>query len=442
MKIFLRITLFLLALSFGLLASVHAGEFVPRFGFKAESRSNVTRGNNIGSTRPVTADTLVEPYVGFLFTESVDKINSEINFQLDHQQYLDNSFSAQNFFTIDGFLDYEIVPGRFNWATEDAANTRRIILEEPGTPDNLQTFNVFTTGPDLFLTRDANEIVIKGRLGTVNYSDQLADNVRIIGSAALTRAVSSVMDVSLNTSASLVRFNEEFQTDYDLYAFIATLARETPWGSIGLTGGYNLLDFENGFTDNQPLLEGTLVVGEADGSNSFRISAASKFSDPALDVFDPSFTRLFSVNGLGTVDSDERAGTGATETKRVEASFEHRGDLYGVNLFGFSQTVKRPVSTDQSQEEVALGINFNFAFSHNLYAWATYYQFETDFVNTGEHIEGKTPALGLNWLMKENWSVSVGAKLNEENSNTVERNFEDESVFVSLQYQAESKIEQ
>jgi hypothetical protein len=45
----------------------------------------------------------------------------------------------------------------------------------------------------------------------------------------------------------------------------------------------------------------------------------------------------------------------------------------------------------------------------------------------------------LNWELQQNWFVTIGAKLEEEKSNTVERNFEDEIVFVSLQYQAESK---
>lgn len=432
----LSLTIFILFTA--LVAVAQAGEFVPRFGFQIESRSNVTRGNDSGLIRPVTADTVIEPYVGFLFTESIDKIKSEISLQLDHQEYVDGTFSAQNFLSIDGFIDYEIIPGRFIWATEDAANTRRIVLEDPGTPDNLQTFNVFTTGPDLFFTRGANEVVLKGRLGTANYSDQLADNIRLLGSAALTRAVSPVMDISLNSTASFVRFDEEFQTDYDLYAFVARLDRDTPWGSLSLTGGYNVLDFESGFKENQPLIEGALVIGKEDGANSLTLSAASKFSDPALDVSDPDFTRLFQAGGLGTVDSNERAGTGATDTKRVEFNFDHRGDIYGFGLFGFSQDIDRPVSTQNSQEEIGLGMNFNFAFTPNLTAWATYFQLETDFKNSDTHIEAMTPALGLNWELQRNWFVSVGAKFEEETSNTAERNFEDEIVFVSLQYQAES----
>ena len=168
------------------------------------------------------------------------------------------------------------------------------------------------------------------------------------------------------------------------------------------------------------------------------MSAASKFSDPALDVSDPDFTRLFQAEGLGTVDSNERAGTGATDTKRVEFNFDHRGDIYGFGLFGFSQDIDRPVSTQNSQEEIGLGMNFNFAFTPNLNAWATYFQLETDFKNSDTHIEAMTPALGLNWELQRNWFVTVGAKFEEETSNTAERNFEDEIVFVSLQYQAES----
>ncbi len=438
MKLRTSLSLLLFSLLINWLTVAQAGEFVPKFGFQIESRSNVTRGNDSGLIRPVTADTVIEPYIGFLFTESIDKINAEISLQLDHQEYVDGTFSAQNFLTIDGFIDYEIVPGRFIWATEDAANTRRIVLEDPGTPDNLQTFNVFTTGPDLFFTRGANEVVLKGRLGTANYSDQLADNIRLLGSAALTRAVSPVTDVSLNSIASFVRFDEEFQTDYDLYAFLVRLDRDTPWGSFSLTGGYNVLDFESGFKENQPLIEGSLHIGKEDGANTLTLSAASKFSDPALDVSDPDFTRLFQTEGLGTVDSNERAGTGATDTKRVEASFDHRGDIYGFNIFGFSQDLDRPVSTQDSQEELGLGVNFNFSFTPNLNAWVTYFQLETDFKNSDTHIEATTPALGLNWELQRDWFVTIGAKFEEEKSNTVERNFEDEIVFVSLQYQAES----
>ena len=437
-----------------------AKEFTPFFGVGVETHTNINRGNNeprTGNKPPPgeKSDTVFRPYAGFNFSEKVDKVSSEIQFRVERQLYSKGSFDDQNFFAVDGFVDYEVVPGRFIWATEDSANTRRIIIQDPDTPDNLQTFNVFTTGPDLYFNRGANDIVVKGRLGDVHYSDQLADNTRFIGSVAWKREVSEVSKVGLNVSGSLVRFQQEFQVDYDLAAVVAGYDRETPWGSLGVQGGYNFFDFENGVSENEPVIQGALVVGGKEGSaNALTFSASQKFSDPALDVFDPIYTRLFQVQGVGTVDTNERAGTGASRTRRGELSFERRGDRYGLKLFGYYQNLDRPVDIQESQKEKGGGLNLNYVLRERLNVWVSYFRFESDFVNrrtgdedaakgdadTGEpiNVNGETVAVGLTWQVRDRISLSAGAKWETNDSNSVERRFEDNTVFVSLQYQGET----
>ncbi len=436
-------------LSMALPGIVSAKEFVPVFGVNVESHSNATRGNS-QSPLPKRSDTIVTPYIGLNFSETVDKVNAEMAFRLERQVYTEGSFDDQNFLSIDGFLDYEVVPGRFIWATEDSASTRRIILQDPATPDNLQTFNVFTTGPDLFFTRGVNEIIVKGRIGDVHYSDQLADNNRLIGSVALRRPVSEVSTVGLNASASLIRFQQDFQVDYDIVSLLTRYDRETPWGSIGLEGGYNLIDFENGVSDEAPVIQGSLVVGGKEGSaNSLTFTASQKFSDPALDVFDPAYTRLFNVQGVGVVDTNEKAGTGASRERRGEVAFEHYGDLYGIKLFGYYQDLDRPVDLQQSQLDKGAGINAGLALSENVNVWASALASRSDFVNievgnglgAGEpvHVDGRNVAAGINWQVWQNLTFAAGVRRDQEKSNSVQRRFTDDIVFMSLQYQGESQ---
>ena len=436
-------------LSVAWLSTSWAKEFSPVFGIDVESHSNATRGNG-GSALPKHSDTIVKPFIGLNFSEKIDKVNAELTFRLERQVYTENSFDDQNFLSIDGFLDYEVVPGRFIWATEDSANTRRIILQDPSTPDNLQTFNVFTTGPDLFFTRGPNEIIVKGRIGDVHYSDQLADNNRLIGSAALKRPVSEVSSVGLSVSASLVRFQQDFQVDYDLASILASYDRETPWGSLGIEGGYNLIDFENGVSDEAPLIQGTLVVGgKEESANSLTFSASQKFSDPALDVFDPAYTRLFNVQGVGVVDTNEKAGTGASRARRGEVAFEHHGDLYGIKLFGFYQDLDRPVDLQQSQLDKGGGVNAGLTVTESVNVWASYYGSRSDFVNiavgngnaVGEpiRVDGQNVAAGINWQVWQNLTFAAGVRRDQERSNSVQRRFTDNIVFFSLQYQGESQ---
>ncbi len=429
--------------------TVSAKEFVPFFGFGVESHSNITRGND-KSALPKTSDTVYRPYAGFNFSEKVDKVSAEMQFRVERQLYSKGSFDDQNFFAVDGFVDYEVVPGRFIWATEDSANTRRIIIQDPATPDNLQTFNVFTTGPDLHFTRGANDIVVKGRLGDVHYSDQLADNTRFIGSVALQRAVSEVSRIGLNVSGSLVRFQQDFQVDYDLASVTAGYDRETPWGSLGIQGGYNFLDFENGVSESDPSLQASLVIGgKEESANALTFSASQKFSDPALDVFDPIYTRLFQVQGVGTIDTNERAGTGASRTRRGELSFERHGDRYGVKLFGYLQDLDRPVDIQETQKEKGGGLNLSYVLRERINVWASYFRFESDFTNkridndpanTGDpvSVDGVTVAAGLSWQIRERVSLSIGAKREKDDSNSVERRFTDNTVFVNIQYQGET----
>jgi len=144
-----------------------AKEFIPRLGLSVEQNDNIykTREN-------AEEDTIVTPYFGFIYEGQGPQLDASVDFEVRNERYTSSSFGNQNLFSVDAYIDWAIVPNRLIWAVEDVASTQRIEAFDKATPDRLQNFNVFTTGPDFIFSSGVYESLLKLRLGDVSYSEK------------------------------------------------------------------------------------------------------------------------------------------------------------------------------------------------------------------------------------------------------------------------------
>lgn len=442
-----------------LTVSAQAKEFTPRVGVLVENHSDAKRSADAlyyGTHDADDADTMFRPYVGFAFAEQTATVNSDIDFMVQRESYANDTFDTDMFYRVDGFIDYELIPGRLVWTIEDVAKRRRIDVTESATVDNFQNFNILSTGPDVFLRAGETTMLLKARLADVFYSNELTDNQRFTLSAGAKRPLNPVTDAGVEVSSSQVSFESEgFPEDYSLYSVVGNLDREMPWGVGGVRLGYNGVDYESLEDASGAMFEGYLNIGSLKSRQELRLSAAKKFTDPTEDAFDPLFSRLLQIEGIGEVDSSNLGGTGASESISAQGNYTLRGDRTSLRAFALLRDDQVAGETAVSTREFATGGSIVYELTHLVSLHAGYRQFKSNFYNspsalvpiyvndvrTGtilgaplEWVDGSTQNVGVTWHIREGLMLTLGAGQSKETSNDPLRDSTDRYVTFQLDY--------
>jgi len=238
---------------------------------------------------------------------------------------------------------------------------------------------------------------------------------------------------------------------------LATYDRELPFGTLKLRGGVNFVNHQNAKDETGSIGELALQVGEEGGPHAFQVSASKKFSDPALEAFDPLYTRLFDLGGERQVNTAETTGTGAFETRQAETRYAYSGDRAGFNLFAFYRESDFPITPTQASDEYGGGAGVYYLLRHNLRAFASYSKFRHELPNSnvsaGQNrpvtpgdtrlifTEGTSPSFGLTYNISDSLSLSMGAVFTENDSNEQRRQFTDDVAYIRIDYKGTARGE-
>jgi hypothetical protein len=120
------------------------------------------------------------------------RIDSTLVSDLTYHSYSETGLKSELAGRLDGSLTVHIVPGTFNWVSEDDYGEGEVRAADVNSPANRQKINYFSTGPDLFFPLgQRNRVVLQGRWAISNYEISNDDSRRVIGSLGLERRVSS-----------------------------------------------------------------------------------------------------------------------------------------------------------------------------------------------------------------------------------------------------------
>jgi hypothetical protein len=416
-----------------------AKEFIPRLGLSVESHSNVLKTRD-----DEKKDTIVTPYFGFLFENKSPNMDASVDMEVRNERYTDNAFGSQNLFSVDSFIDWVILPNRFVWAFEDLANSQRIDAFDTSKPDNLQNFNVFTTGPDYYFSSSTYEGLLKLRFGDVYYSKLGQDNRRVIASASVKRLINEYSLFGFNSAASLVDFEEEFFVDYDIGFLGPTYERELPYGTFEISTGMNWVNYDDGAKDSAPMAQFEFEYDSGGGLDVFKLSASSKYSDATLDAYDPLFSRLYDLGVNNPLNANEVAGIGAFESERVEASYTRGSRRVTASLLAYlnNRTALLRTDAEGDVEEVGYGVGLAYQIKEYLSLWASYYESDSDFPEKNSYVTGSTPSIGFDLDLSDKLALSAGTSFGEEKSNEPKRDFSNNIVFLRLEYRGAEKTKE
>lgn len=422
-----------------LLPVADAKEFIPRLGLSLEQNDNIKKTKDNPE-----ADTVITPSFGFVYEDQGPALNASVDFEVRNERFSSNASSNLNLFSIDSFIDWIISPNRFIWAIEDVANTQRITAFDPASPENLQNFNVFTTGPDFIFSNGSYEGLLKLRLGDVYYSDTGADNQRVIGSASAKRLINEYSSLGISSAISIIDYEDAFRVDYDIGFLGATYERELPYGTFKLETGANWVTHDNGVNENAPRGELEFEFNGG-GPNELRLAASTKYSDPALEAYDPLYSRTYDV-GVGTpVNANQISGDGVFDSDRVEASYARSGRRMRINLLAYINNRESLLgASDADVEEQGYNVGLSYLLRDSLSIWARYNASENDFKNKNSSVKGTATTVGLDYSISQNLKFSVGASFGEENSEVIDprlesneedqRDFSNDIVFLKIEY--------
>ncbi len=163
-------------------------------------------------------------------------------------KYLHSNYQTQPFGFLDGSGDFWIAPGVFAWTGRDTYTQTVINPFAPVTPDNLESINYTTTGPQLTLRPTLRTtLTLNGTYSYMNSSSKSPlyvniDNHRYAGDVTLSHAFSNSSSGYITGSHEKVEFtdtvdNNNFRQDQGLAGFKVADART----ALDLSGGYTKL---------------------------------------------------------------------------------------------------------------------------------------------------------------------------------------------------------
>lgn len=255
-----------------------------------------THSDNVerSSTDP-QEDTTLEVGLRLDYTREQGRFNAKVGVDLRYAHFLDDSFDDESYGGMDATLAYWFIPERFSWNVEQNFGQALIDPRDVENPDNRQTVNFFSTGPDVIVPLgERTDLSVSGRWSDAHFGDTPGSNQRIDGTIGLVRHINEVSTVSVNAFAERVDFEDDFSDGgYDRQSAFVGYRNRGSRTSLDARAGYTVLH-DHGEEIDGPLFDVT-VSRQLSQRSSLTLAAGTNLTDSA-----EAFRRDQGVLGLGS----------------------------------------------------------------------------------------------------------------------------------------------
>lgn len=200
--------------------------------------------------------------------------------------YLQKAFGNELLGRFDGVADAAIVPGRLTWTVRDDFGQAGVDPYTPVTPNNIESINYFTTGPELKLRFGGiNFLDLSARYGRTQYQISPFNSNRVLGSAAVGREMSAGTSVSLNATTEHVMFADT--------AVNADFTRTSAFGRYELQGARTAVIADLGVsTVNQSSVSGANalplpIIQQTGGTTGLGVQGLPVLAEPGGSLTGP-----------------------------------------------------------------------------------------------------------------------------------------------------------
>ena len=364
--------------------------YVEAYELEYELRLGVGTSDNIGRTPASEIDDVIA-LVGVELAYERDSRGLELRIEgdVEHRKYTENSFDSETLGEVNADARVNILSDAISWVVEDRFGHVQSDPFEADSPDNRETINNFTTGPDFRLAMGSSDAVfLSGRYGVSDFHESDVDNDFIQGRLSYVHALSRIRELSFNVAVDEIEYDNPEISGFRRHAAFIGFKSETSRSEVSLRIGRNeLKDFitESG---------GTFVEFEF----ARDILATSRL----VLGYDQRFT-----NGSELFSDFQNPGAGFGQTRNVTS-------------VGDPLQIKRA----SAGIEAARG-----ASSYSLFVAGQ----EDDYETRGEFDRTRFDIrLGGRWSLNETWSVSSSVGMVRNDFDQVDRDDEDLDIRAGL----------
>lgn len=395
------------------------------------------RSSNIGRTseNEVSART-GSVLAGLALEENSAELVAMARAQAEHRNYRPDVYDDGGLYYVDAGALWLIFPQRFTWSVADRYDYGLLDPNEPYTPTNRTSYNVFETGPDYYVRLDTlNTLAFGARLGKMDYGDLEASNRRLGATVRWIHQATPATGITAAYGHTDVEYEGE-STSRDFTRRDAFLRLDSRQGRMRLTldAGYTRIDREPDETNKGPLFHiawtsqltsesAAGIFGAIEHMDAGAL-ALGAVTDP-LSVSEPRPIRASAVTDVATGDTFEfRSVEGFYETFGGAVEWELRAFR---REFDFDNVPEDRIERGGSTE---LRYGFSGTFGGAVFGRQTH----TEFADVEQ--SDRETEVGARLSYRATREITVGAETRRtKRSSTVgTAEFEDRRYLISLMY--------
>lgn len=391
---------------------------------------------NLSATDAVSQSVLI-PHLDFSLSETGSTVVAEVSGVLEYRDYLGGAFGNEFRGTLNGLVNWSMVPERLNWTFADNLGLYPVSLRNPDVPGNLQQTNVFTTGPTL---RFRLTPTLQGQ-AELRYIDSYAEETGAFDSRRYTAALRALYDLSAtrrlngNIEFQNVNFdNNLLAEDYRRYSAYAGYSQTLAQIDLNAALGYTRIEFDSSGSTSGPLAR-TSLDWRASERSTFGLAAAWQYTDAATSISEgaAAFDAGFGGVGIGgaaitpDVYRERRVdGTYLLQTTRLNLA-----TLLRYGNFRYEQSA---AAAANDRNEVGAGLNLGYLLRPTLTLGVTAEAVSRHFSETGLTDRNYRYGTYLSQQLTRHLRWRIDLARNERHADDGAESYDENSVYLRVVY--------
>ena len=385
-------------------------------------------------TDPVSENVLI-PHIDFSLSETGSNVQAQVSGVLEYRDYLRGTFGNETRGTLNGLVDWTLIPQRLTWTFADNLGLYPVSLRDPDVPGNLQQTNVFTTGPSL---RFRITPVLQGQ-AELRYVDSHAEESADFNSQRLAAALRALFELdptsrlSGNIEAQDIDFDESLSTDYRRYAAYAGYTRTLNRLDLNLALGYSRLEFDDGSSASAPLARASLDW-RASARSTFGLALDWDYSDAAAGIADGAGAFDSGYGGVGI--GGAAIGSDVYRERRLSGTYTYQGARLSVAgmLHGAALRYEQDIAAVLDRNEYGATINLGYLLRPRLTVGAIAETTQRDFRDIDTTDRDYRFSLYLAQQMTRHWRWRVDLSHLQRDAGAGADSYDENSIYLRLIY--------
>lgn len=403
--------------------AAHAVDYRATFGLGAEYTDNIRLEAFVEDEDTITTGTL-----DLAVDAGSGPLEAALRASLEHREYLQNSFSAQDYLGLDALLSWEQVSETLVWKVENYFDQSPVNSLQPDTPSNTEDANVFSFGPDLTLNvSPRSTALIQPRFQDFYYELSGTSNQRLAVDTRWLYRLSQTLQTGVQASYEEIAYdNPAVNPDFDVTTLAAVLSGRRPNATYYLSLGVTKIDRDM-FADQDGATGTFEWIHELAGRSRLGLSLYSTLSDSSEE-----FLRSSSSPDGGDSSNVQTSGD-VLRNNTARLNYRHHAGTADTDLWVEARDLDyRQTLNDRKVEE--LGGRYEYSVTPLVNAGVDGLYRHTRQTDTG--LDNKDYILGgdIEYRLSRKLKADFNVKFQKRVSNAAISEYEGFNIFAGIEY--------